>query len=160
MKRHKVDKINKQSENISENIFASIHALMHVIRSEQYKVLRDSPYELTHMEGKMLGFFSRHPDATLRDLVEHTGRDKGQLARTIKDLKEQGLLTSEPDPQDRRSQRLRLTAEGLRIHQSLIGQLDQLTENATRGMSQADAGKLLTLLERMRENLLQPNASD
>ncbi|WP_309397806.1 MarR family winged helix-turn-helix transcriptional regulator [Cerasicoccus maritimus] len=159
MERHKVDKINNLSENISEKIFASIHALMHVIRSEQYKVLRDSPYELTHMEGKMLGFFSRHPGATLRDLVEHTGRDKGQLARTIKDLKEQGLLSSEPDPQDRRSQQLNLTAEGIRIHESLIGQLDQLTQSAIQGMSQADAQQLHALLEQMRENL-QPSSDE
>jgi hypothetical protein len=36
------------------------------------------------MEGKVLGFFARHPGATQRDLAQHSGRDKAQLARLIK----------------------------------------------------------------------------
>ncbi|WP_309387406.1 MarR family winged helix-turn-helix transcriptional regulator [Cerasicoccus frondis] len=158
MKRHKVDKVNKHSANIAENVFESIHALMHVIRSEQYRVLRDSPYNLRHMEGKMLAFFHHHPGATLSDLVERTGRDKGQLARTIKELKAQGLVTSEPDPDDRRSHRLSLTEEGRRIHESLIGQLQQLTQIAVRDLSEADCEQLLALLQHVRGNLQAESA--
>ena len=153
MKRHKVDKINNNSEEISEEVFESIHKLMHLIRSEQYRVLRDSPYKLTHMEGKMLGYFYHHPGASLRDLVAHTGRDKGQLARTIKTLKEQGLLQAEADPDDRRSQRLSLTEAGQQVHESLIGQLQHLTKIAVHDMSEADCEHLLTLLGKVRDNL-------
>ncbi|WP_269541722.1 MarR family winged helix-turn-helix transcriptional regulator [Cerasicoccus fimbriatus] len=153
MKRHKVDKINNNSEEISEEVFESIHKLMHLIRSEQYRVLRDSPYKLTHMEGKMLGYFYHHAGASLRDLVAHTGRDKGQLARTIKTLKEQGLLQAEADPDDRRSQLLSLTDEGRRIHESLIGRLQRLTKIAVHDMSQADCEHLLALLGKVRDNL-------
>lgn len=153
MKRQEVDKIDNNPEEISEEVFESIHKLMHLIRSEQYRVLRDSPYKLTHMEGKMLGYFYHHVGASLRDLVVHTGRDKGQLARTIKTLKEQGLLQAEADPDDRRSQRLSLTDEGRRIHESLIGRLQRLTKIAVHDMSQADCEHLLALLGKVRDNL-------
>jgi hypothetical protein len=32
------------------------------------------------MEGKVLGFFARHPGATQRDLAQHSGRDKAAVA--------------------------------------------------------------------------------
>ncbi|MBK1858521.1 MarR family winged helix-turn-helix transcriptional regulator [Cerasicoccus arenae] len=157
MKSQKVDIINKKSQKNAEAVFEAIHTLMHLIRSEQYRVLRDSPYQLTHMEGKMLAYFSQNPGATLRELVIHTGRDKGQLARTIKTLKEQGLLIGEEDPNDRRSQLLSLTTEGTKINESLIDQLNHLTELAVHDLSDADCQKLLQLLTQIRANIQRSN---
>lgn len=155
MKRHKVDTVNKSSGDISESIFESIHALMHLIRSEQYRVLRDSPYQLRHMEGKMLAFCYHHPGSTLRDLVERTGRDKGQLARTIKQLKAQGLLNADPSPNDRRIQLLSLTDAGRQVHESLMEQLQVLTQKAVRGMPKAECERLLTMLNQVRQNIVR-----
>ena len=50
------------------------------------------------MEGKILGFFIRHPGATLRDLVAHLRQDKGQLARLIRSLKIRNCLKRRPTP--------------------------------------------------------------
>lgn len=101
----------------------------------------------------MIGYFYRHPGSTLRELVAHTGRDKGQLARTIKELKEQGLLESTPDPDDRRSQRLTLTDEGRRIHETFIGKFQQLAQAAIKGLSEEERTQLHCLLCRVQENL-------
>ena len=92
MSREQVDNVNKNTPDLPQDVFDSIHAVMHLFRAEQYRAFRDAPHPLTHMEGKLLGFFARRPDATLSDLVAHSGRDKGQLARLIKTLKDQGLL--------------------------------------------------------------------
>jgi DNA-binding MarR family transcriptional regulator len=79
-------------KNSPDEIFEAIHTIMHLFRSEQYRALRDGPYDLTHMEGKILAFLARNSGATLSELVAHSGRDKSQLARLIKGLREQGLL--------------------------------------------------------------------
>ena len=122
MSRITVDNVNQQAA-APEDVLEAVHKVMHLFRAEQYRVLRGSVQELTHFEGKALGFFFRHPGATLSGLVSHTGRDKGQLARLIKSLKAQGLLEAQNDDGDRRSVRLRVTKQGAVVHQALQRQL-------------------------------------
>ena len=137
----------------TEGIFEAIHAVMHAIRTEQYRALRGAPDHLTHLEGKMLGFCARHPGASLRELVVHFGRDKGQLARLIKTLKKHGLLTATTDPEDRRSLKLHLTPRGKAIHQALQRRLRHLTQIAGREVSAAERSELVRLLAKLRANL-------
>ena len=153
MSRSHVDKVNKKPAKESEEVFESIHLIMHLFRSEQYRVLRDGPYELTHMEGKLLGFFYRHPASTLSDLMGHLGRDKGQLARLIKSLREQGLLEGKNDESDRRSVRLSLTPEGQTIHKTLQRQVAKLSEVAVEDLDPDERRQLVALLQRVRANL-------
>lgn len=158
MNRTIVDNVNKKPPAESKDLFELIHTIMHLFRSEQYRVLRDGPYELTHMEGKLLGFFSRHPGATLRDLVGHIKQDKGQLAKIIKSLREQGLLKGEGAEGDRRSVRLSLTAEGTAIHKTLRAQVDRLSKVAVKGLNAGERSQLASLLSRIRTNLEIPSS--
>jgi DNA-binding MarR family transcriptional regulator len=100
----KVDVVN-QKKNAPDEVFEAIHTIMHLFRSEQYRALRDGPYDLTHMEGKILAFLARNSGATLSELVAYLRRDKSQLARLIKSLREQGLLLGQNDKEDRRTVR-------------------------------------------------------
>ena len=78
-----VDNVNHLPADVADEVVESIHAVMHLYRARQYRTLREGPSDLTHLEGKVLGFFGRHPGATQSDLVAHSARDKGQLARLI-----------------------------------------------------------------------------
>ncbi|MGE9291708.1 MAG: MarR family winged helix-turn-helix transcriptional regulator [Puniceicoccales bacterium] len=162
MERKKVDIVNKVDEkgdphevraSDPEAVFEAIHSLVHAYRSAQYRVLRDGPYELSHMEGKMLNFFSRYPGATLSDLVGHTGRDKGQLARITKFLREQGLLIATKDSLDKRSVHLKLSDTGLIVHKALKKQLGEVSEAAVANLSGEERSQLISLLERVGENI-------
>ncbi len=153
MPRNPVDNVNKNPDDAPQEVFDSIHAVMHLFRAEQYRAFRDGPHPLTHMEGKLLGFFARRPDATLSDLVAHSGRDKGQLARLIKTLKDQGLLEASEAQTDKRSVRLRLTAEGRAIHQTLRRQSARLAKLAVKGLDAAECERLVALLARVKGNL-------
>ncbi|MCQ4249091.1 MarR family winged helix-turn-helix transcriptional regulator [Stutzerimonas stutzeri] len=137
----------------AEAVFESIHSLMHLYRAQQYRALRDGPYALTHMENKVLGFFARQPGATLSDLVQHSGRDKAQLARLIKGLRDKGLLEGEADASDRRSVRLRLTEAARAVHLVLEEQAHYLNALAVEGFSEEECQRLVGLLERVRANL-------
>lgn len=149
MNRQKVDIVNKKPEEI----FELVHRIMHQFRSAQYRVLKGGPHELTHLEGRLLGFFAHHPGATLRDLVAHQKQDKGQLARLVKSLRDQGLLQGEGDAADRRSVRLSLTPEGEAIHKTLRRQVASLSGIAVKGLSGAECGQLAALLGQVRTNL-------
>jgi DNA-binding MarR family transcriptional regulator len=151
--------INPSVDNVNhkpggpEEVFEAIHTIMHLFRSEQYRVVRDGPDDLTHLEGRLLGFFARNPGATLRDLSRHSGRDKGQMARLIKTLKQQGLLTAEATAGDRRSVRLQLTSDGRAVHQALDRRMKRLARVAVQGLSAGDRRQLAGLLHQVRANL-------
>ena len=136
-----------------DEVLEAIHAVMHLYRSQQYRVQRDGGHGVTHMEGRALGFLARHPGATLSELVAHAGRDKGQLARLVSGLRERGLLESRIDQADRRHQHLHLTAAGEEARQALRRQGRRIAALAVRGLDDEDRQRLLDLLARVRANL-------
>ncbi|WP_374349366.1 MarR family winged helix-turn-helix transcriptional regulator [Chitinimonas sp.] len=137
----------------TENVMELIHDIMHRFRARQYQALRDSPHAITHMEAKTLNFFRRRPGATQRDLAEHSGRDKAQLARLVKNLKELGLLRGEVDESDRRNLKLHLTASAEALLQSLQAEHSQLAELAMAGLDASERSQLEALLLRVQANL-------
>ena len=151
--RNKVDIVNYPAEGVADDVLELVHSVMHDYRSLQYRILRDGPHDITHMDAKVLGFFARHPGATQSDLVVHSGRDKAQLARLIKGLREQGLLDAEPDPDDRRNQRLSLTAAGNDVQKTLKLQARRLGAKAVTGLDAGERAQLCALLSRVKGNL-------
>ncbi len=151
--RKQVDIVNQSGAVREDDVLESVHAVMHQYRSQQYRVLRDGPHQLTHMESKVLGFFGRNAGATQRDLVQHSGRDKAQLARLIKALRERGLLLAQADAADRRTVRLSLSAAGQAVQTALHRQARALSQAAVAGLSRAEQRALLDLLQRVRSNL-------
>ena len=62
--------------------------------------------------------------ATPRDIRVRLGLDSGYVSRMIGALKRDGLIAAEPDPADRRTSRLRVTAAG----RAEMRELDRLTD--------------------------------
>lgn len=151
--KKQVDKVNQTGHATDEAVLDLIHTVMHQYRSQQYQVLRDGPHDITHMESKVLGFFGRHPGATQRELAEHSGRDKAQLARLIKGLRERDLLAGEAGETDRRSVSLSLTANGQAVLRTLRQQAKRLNARAVEGFNAAEQQQLAVLLQRVQKNL-------
>jgi len=143
-----VNKVNQ-----SEQVFDAVHSIMHLFRARQLRGLRDNPHELTHMEYKALGFFSRRPGATQGDLVAHSGRDKAQLARLLKGLRDKQLLDASADAADRRITRLTVSAQGQKIFHSLNQLGQQTAAAAVTGLSADQLTQLQGLLQQIRNNL-------
>ena len=133
-----------------------VHRVMHQVRSQQYQVLRDGSSDITHMESKVLGFVGRQPGSTQSDLAQHSGRDKAQLARLVKGLRERGLLQGEADADDRRNLRLTLTEPGHAVLRQLQQQMQRVGEHALAGFNAAEQQQLLALLQRLQQNLDAP----
>ena len=137
----------------AEAVIELVHAVMHQFRSRQYQVLRDGAHDVTHMDSKVMGFFARHPGATLSDLAAHSGRDKAQLARLVKGLRERELLTAEGDAADRRNVHLRLSEAGRAVQRALHGEAHALNTRAVDGLSAQEQAQLIDLLGRLKANL-------
>jgi DNA-binding MarR family transcriptional regulator len=137
----------------AEAVIELVHDVMHQFRGRQYQVLRDGAHDVTHMESKVMGFYSRHPGATLSELVAHSGRDKAQLARLVKGLRERELLLAEPDPVDRRNVHLTLSEAGRAVQRALHAQAHLLNTRAVDGLDAAEQAQLIALLGRLKANL-------
>jgi len=151
--RKQVDKVNQKPSGTVGDVFDAIHSIMHLYRSQQFRAFAGGEHELTHMESKVLRFFARQPGATLSDLVAHSGRDKAQLTRLIKGLRDRGLLDASADAADRRSTRLRLSEAGLALHERLHQVGAALSDVALEGISEGEREQLHALLQRVRANL-------
>lgn len=110
------------------------------------KRTRPQPY-------KVLTYFGKHPGATQKDLARQLGRDKAQLARLIKGLRDLGLLSGEADKDDRRSTKLWLTPDGETILTELQKQSKLLGDQAVAGLTGSERTHLLALLGRVSVNL-------
>lgn len=137
----------------STDVLETIHTVMHLYRSRQFRDLRDGPHELTHMEFKVLAFFARHPGATQRDLVAHSGRDKAQIARLIQGLRQRELLDGRPDPHDKRSICLHLTALGQEVFSVVEHSGQRLSELAVSGLTDHQQQNLLEMLQQIQQSL-------
>ncbi|SPB18186.1 MarR family transcriptional regulator [Caballeronia novacaledonica] len=140
-------------KTVPEDVLDLLHTVMHEYRSLQYRFLRDGPFEITHMDGRVLGFFAANPGATQKELAKHSGRDQAQLARLIKRLREEGLLSANADASDRRNVRLSLTERGQEIESALRQQAKRLSKKAVSGLSADELQQLGALLSTVRDNL-------
>lgn len=129
-----------------------VHQVVHRVRTHQRQALREQA-ELSPMDARVLGYFGRRPGSTLKDLAEHSGRDKAQLARLIKGLRESGWLRAQTDPEDRRNQRLWLTEAGEALHQRMTVAMREVSRRAVQGLTVEQHRVLVELLGRVRDNL-------
>jgi len=104
-----------------------------------------------------MSFFAHYPGATLSELAQHSGRDKAQLARLVKGLRERALLDAAADAADRRNVHLTLSAEGQAVQQALRREGRAMNARAVDGLSAKEQAQLLALLCRVKANLDAPD---
>ncbi|HVN02225.1 MAG TPA: MarR family transcriptional regulator [Caulobacteraceae bacterium] len=85
---------------------------------------------LGRVHHRILYFIGRQPGLSVKALLDVLAISKQALSAPLRQLMEMGLLGAEPDPDDRRVKRLRLTAEGARLEA-------ELTEAQTRHLAAA-----------------------
>jgi DNA-binding MarR family transcriptional regulator len=161
--RKSIDNVNDADSPAgapAEAVMELVHTVMHRFRALQYRALRDAPAGMTHMEGKVLGFFTRHPGSTLSELAQHSGRDKAQLARLVKALRERGLLQAEADADDRRNVRLAPSEAGLAVQRTLRRGARAAAQRALAGLDGREQAALGELLGRVDANLATALGAD
>ncbi len=132
--------------------------LTHLFKSRLRQAVQQDGGGLAPMEAKVLMFFARHPGSTASDLVEHSGRDKAQVTRLVQLLVDRDLLQREPDPNDRRQQRLTPTAQGAALQRVLHRHRQRLGQSMVKGLAADELEQLSSLLRRLRDNLAPPAA--
>ena len=134
-------------------ILESLHLLVSVFHRRMHEAVREDGEGLAPMEARTLRFLAHHEGSTQRDMTQHTGRDKAQIARIVKTLLERGLVQSTPDPEDGRSQRLRLTAAGRAMQRRMQQHRARFEQALARGFDESEQAALVAQLDRMVANV-------
>lgn len=140
-------------QGLEGEVLDLLHGVMTRLKFRLHEAMRDAPDALAPMEARCLNFFVRRPGSTQRDLVQHAGRDKAQIARLVKLLQERGLLEGEPDPADKRVLRLHPTEAGRALQRRLQPLRQRFEADALADFSAAERTQLRALLGRMCANV-------
>lgn len=89
---------------------------------------------------------------TQRQLAEAVGIREATLSHHLNGMADQGLLTRERDPANRRVHRVRLTEEGDAVFARLRGAAIAFDRRLRAGISEAEAATLHDLLGRLAAN--------
>ena len=135
------------------DVFDAMHDLMHVYRAHMVRAMASVQPGLTLNEVRALGFIGRHPGATQKELVQHSGADKAQVARMLGALQDQGWLERLPHAQDKRSRCLTLSAQGMALHKALQASRKTLATAALKACDASARAQLLALLAQVRAGL-------
>jgi DNA-binding MarR family transcriptional regulator len=135
----------------ADGIFEQIHEVMFLFRAKLIEAGRSEGQGLGGMELRALRFFHHHPGATQVELVQHSGRDKGQIARLIRAMRERGLLQREVA--GKRNSGLILTEQGRLLQGHLQGHRTALANKYAAALSAAERAQLSGLLQRIKQAL-------
>jgi DNA-binding MarR family transcriptional regulator len=112
---------------------------------------RLEPLRLTPPEAGILWNLSQQPNLTQRALAELLGTFPSRLVLLLDQLEDKGLVQRHPDPSDRRSYSLRLTAAGMALLDALGRVSREHQDDLCAALSNVEREQLRTLLAKMVE---------
>ena len=135
------------------DVFDAMHDLMHVYRAHMVRAMAAVHPELTLNEVRALSFIGRHPGATQKELVAHSGADKAQVARMLGLLQDKGWLERAPHAEDKRSRCLALSPEGSALYKALRESRQALAASALKNCDKNTQAQLLAQIQQLRDSL-------
>jgi DNA-binding MarR family transcriptional regulator len=111
------------------------------------------PFGLTIAQFGLLVRLKAHDGIGVGALADKLVMDPTTLTRNLRPLARDGLLTLEPDPDDRRSRSLRLTAKGREALQAARPAWARAQRHVEEVLGTADTADLHVALDRMLERL-------
>jgi DNA-binding MarR family transcriptional regulator len=92
---------------------------------------------------------AEHPGSTQAEVVGRIGVEQPTIAKSIARLERGGLVLRLGDERDRRVTRLRLTAEGARLVDRIVGAWADADRAAARSLSAGEQRTLIKLLGKL-----------
>ena len=128
----------------------------HLIESEVRQRLRER-FATTLPRFDLLAQLDRAPEGlTMGELSSRLMVSNGNVTGLAEALVREGLVSRVPEPEDRRSLRLRLTTAGKRAFDTMTPVHEQWIDTMMQGLSRAEMAHLIELLGKLKQSLRQP----
>jgi DNA-binding MarR family transcriptional regulator len=126
---------------------------------QRERVLHAARVPLTRAGLNVLRIVQRHAPIAVSDLARRLGVDQSTASRQLRPLEEQRLVARAGDDADRRVAWLSLTPRGRRVLERTTEVWLADYEDALTDWSAADRAALAELLDRLRNDLSNPNSN-
>ena len=142
-----------QRKELSENPINLCHDVARLSRAKA----RD-----TNIDGIMsqpgarlvLGVLAVNDGISQRELVESTHLKAPTVSVILQSMEDEGLAERRRNPDDRREMRVHLTDYGRRVDMEVISKIKETDALALEGISSEEQELLMSLLGRIRQNLI------
>ena len=139
----------KLERDIQHALIGIISGLKHAMRF----AMQEHDIPLSPLYFLIMKLIHETSQCTPMLIAEHSGRDKGQITRLLKELDQHQLLIRESNPEDKRSFFINLSDKGLECYK-LLEELDmEALEAMTRGLSEQQLQTFLETAAQMSHNL-------
>ncbi|GAB1594657.1 MarR family winged helix-turn-helix transcriptional regulator [Lysobacter claricitrinus] len=109
-------------------------------------------------EWRVMAVLGRYPDLSAGEVAQRTAMDKVAVSRAVAGLVEAGRVEREIHDDDRRRSVLRLSAEGVAIHDQVAPLAIEFEKRLLDGMAADERDVLFRLLDRLDELELRAEA--
>src|SRR3954452_5974891 len=137
--------------SVDMNLLFSLGELSRLVRA--YADKQAARYGITRAQWAVLAKVERAEGLKQSELAELMEMQPITLTRLIDKLCDNGWIERRSDASDRRVKRLYLRKAGRALLGKMSGLKSELTANALDGISPADAHRLLTQLDSIKENV-------
>lgn len=135
------------------NAIETTFHLAHAIKQQLSNQLETKNLGIAPMHMRVLKIIHKRKSCTAIDIAVLFKRDKAQITRLVKQLIDQGFVKKEPNPEDKRSQLLVLTSEGIALQESLLLFAEEMQKQITEGIDAEDLEVFARVAEQMTKNL-------
>ena len=128
-------------------------------RSLERVASEKTPGSLTGIHSWIIHYIYSHGEEPVyqRDIEKALGIRRSSVTGLLQLMEKNGMIRREAASFDARLKRIVLTKEALAVHEAVGHEIEALEKRACRGMSGEEVELLLSLLERVRENLDEEN---
>ena len=116
---------------------------------------KECQLDLTSEMMQVLWYLWGHEGVNQQEIANAIGRDKASLTSLLDNLARRELVERQADSQDRRNNRIVLTAKGWALEQQVRPLVQQLYEVASRALPDDQLRTSLAVLEQITHNLTQ-----
>jgi len=141
--------------NSSISLLSNIHTITADFIIEKLKERGYPDFASSH--GNILFQLSVNEEMTMGELSEKINRDKSTTTVLVRKLESEGFITGKPDPADKRSRIIYLTAKGKQFNQTAMDLSKDLLETFYRGFSEEEKQTFFQALMRIKDNFTSPD---
>ncbi len=108
-----------------------------------------TPHGLRKVDFSLLMLVAEHGHLAPKDLAKMLSLTAPKLSMVLDRMQARGLIDRTPDPLDRRSVQVTLTAEGVRLARALEPVARRMEQGLKKRLSAADHARLIQLLSKL-----------
>lgn len=131
----------------------SLFTLVHTLKRNLHDQIEELHLGITPMHVRVIKIINHKPHCTAVDITNYLNRDKAQVTRLLSSLLTQELIIKEPNPEDKRSQCLRITESGKEIMKKISVIDKTMFEKMSMDLSEAEIAEFKRVAKKMASNL-------